>query len=317
MGAGAHRGGRGLGFLLAAVGRMVQDGRALRVHRALRGVGGVCQQQRKLGQGGAFAMAGVVGQGPGAAGHAGLFRHAAQLGRHPLCAGKQPHAAGPVLRAVAAQRHRHVGRRQHGRQHGPLGGVEGIKLVNVHAAAGKKVRVQLFGGQLHPVAGVHAGVGQKPLVGGVDQRQLGQLVPVGAGGVGVGGQGVGSDAGAFQLVDGPGGLLAEGGALALAAVIDHLVQQRVQRAAHQHGAAGLGQGGHRRAAVPAQQRLGQRGEGVTFHIAGQGIPQQAVERAFGGGGELFRHDQDAAAAGGGVFFQLPAQKRRLAAAGGA
>ena len=175
-----------------------------------------------------------------------------------------------------------------------FGAVEGIKLVYVDRAAREKSCVQPLGGALLAVAGIHGALGQQPLVGVVDQRQFAEFFAVSAGGVGVLGQHFRRYTGAFQFVDGLCRFLAESRTAALAVVVDDLVQQRIRRAAQQQGAARLGQGGHRRPTVTAQQGLRQRGEGVTFHISGKAVPQGAVELPFGGGGELFRYDEDAA-----------------------
>ena len=211
-----------------------------------------------------------------------------------LRAAEQPHAAIKVLFPVAAQADRHVGHRQHGRQQGALGRVEGVELVDENGTPREKFRVQPLRRALLAVPRVHGALGQQPLVGVVNERQLVELFPVRAGRFGVVGQHFRRDTGAFQLADRLGSLLAEGRAAALAAVVDDLVQQRVRRAAQQQCAARLGQRRHRRPAVTAQQRLRQRGEGVAFHIGGQAVTERAVEHTFRGGGELFRHDQDAA-----------------------
>ena len=86
---------------------------------------------------------------------------------------------------------------------------------------------------------------------------------------------------------------------------------------NEHGAPGFGQGGHRRAAVAPQQRFGQRCKRVAFDIAGQRIAQRAVERAFSGGGELFRHNEDAVQPGLGTGLEFAPQAAGFSAAGGA
>ena len=305
-GAGARgNGGRhGLGLGLAAGGRVADDGRGVGVHRALRRVGGVGQQQVELGQDGRAGVAGVVGQRAGMYRHAGVRRHAAQRGGHHFGAAEQPHAAVAVLQAVAAQADRHVSHRQHGRQQGALGGVEGIELVDEHRPPRKKLRVQGAGRQLLAVAGVHGALLQQRFVRAVDQRQFPQLFAVGAGGFGIGCQGVRRDAGAFEFLDGLGRFFAKRRRAALPVVVDDAVQQRVDSAAHQQRAAGLVQRLHGRAAVAAQQCFGQRRERITFDIGGKGIPQGAVEQPLGGGGELFRHDEQAGLAALGPRAQL-------------
>ena len=167
------------------------------------------------------------------------------------------------------------------------------------------------------VAGIHGCLGQLGLVGTVDQRKFFQLFPVSPRQAGIGGQLVGGDAGTFQFLDGLGGFLAKSGAAALAVVVDDFVQQAVRRTAHQQGAAGFAQGLHGRTAVTAQQCFRQRGEGVAFHIGGQAVAQNMVERPLGGGGELFRHDEQAALAVFGAGAQLGQHSPGFPAAGGA
>ena len=201
------------------------------------------------------------------AGHPRTLRHRHQAVGHPARTAEQTRPALALLQTVAAQSHRHIGYRQYGGQHGTLGVIEGIKFINVHRTTRKKFRFQHHGRAAHPVAGVHSGFGQKALVAAVDQRQLPQFVPVGAGRRRIGGQRLGTDAGAFQFVDGLGGFLTERRAAALTAVIHHLVHHPVQCAAHQHRTARLGEGGNRRAAVAPQQRFGQGREGIALHIS--------------------------------------------------
>ena len=167
------------------------------------------------------------------------------------------------------------------------------------------------------VAGIHGRLGQLGLVGAVDQRKFFQFFPVGPRQAGIGGQLVGGDAGTFQFLDGLGGFLAKSGAAALAVVVDDFVQQAVRRTAHQQGTAGFAQGLHGRTAVTAQQCFRQRGEGVAFHVGGQAVAQNMVERPLGGGGELFRHDEQAALAVFGAGAQLGQHPPGFPAAGGA
>ena len=323
--AGAHGGGHCFGLRLAVVRFIKGDGRAAGrsgVNGLLRRVTGVRQQQRQFGQRRGPAVAQVLGQLHGMGLDARLCRHRLERRGDLPRAAEHAEAAVTLLQAVAAQADRHIGRGQHGRQQRALGGVEGIEFIHVYGAPGKKLRaaarfLQAAGGQLLPVAGVHAGLGQQALIRAVDQGQLAELVGIGPGGAGIAREFVGADAGAFELLDGLGRLAAERRALALAAVVGDLVQQLVQRAAHEHGAPGFGQGGHRRAAVAPQQRFGQRRKRVAFDIAGQRIAQRAVERAFGGGGELFRHDEDAVQPGLGTGLEFAPQAAGFSAAGGA
>lgn len=107
--------------------------------------------------------------------------------------------------------------------------------------AREEFRVQPLRRALLAVPRVHGALGQPALVGVVNECQLVELFAVRAGRFGVFRQHFRRDTGAFQLADRLGGLLTEGRAAALAAVVDDLVQQRVRRAAQQQRAARLGQ----------------------------------------------------------------------------
>ena len=254
-------------LLLAAVGAADHNGRVAGIHRRLRRIGRVSQKQGQFRQSRGIPVAQILGQVLHMAGHPRTLRHRHQAVGHPARSAEQTCPALALLQTVAAQSHRHIGYRQHGGQHGTLGVIEGIKFINVHRTARKKFRFQHPGRAAHPVAGVHGSFGQKALVAAVDQRQFPQFVPVGAGRCRIGGQRLGTDAGAFQFVDGLGGFLTERRAAALTAVIHHLVHHLVQCAAHQHRTARLGEGGNRRAAVAPQQRFGQGREGIALHIS--------------------------------------------------
>ena len=292
--AGRDLGGHRLGLGLTGFGRVVGNGRMHRVYHGLRRIGRVRQQQAQLGQRRCIGMAAVLGQQLGMGGHTGLCGHPLEGIDHIFGTAEQPHAAVPVLLAVTAKADRYIGHRQHGRQQGALRRIKGIKLVNVHGTPRKEGCVKPLRRALLAVAGVHSALGQQPLIRSIDQGQFIQLFAVGSGGLCILCQHFRRYTGAFQFADGLGRLLAEGGAAPLAAVVHDLVQQRIRRPAQQQGTARLGQGGHGRPAVAAQQGLRQRGEGVAFDIGGKAVPQRAVELPLGGGGKLLRHDKDAA-----------------------
>ena len=148
-------------------------------------------------------------------------------------------------------------------------------------------------GQLQPVRGVHAAAGQQGLVALKDEGQLTELTALGSAGTGQLCQLPAGKARALQLVDGLGRHLAEGRTAAVAVVVMHMILQLFQRAAHQHGAARVRKGLHRRAALGGKDLFCQTGKRKTLHHAGQGIPQLTVDAALGAGSELFRHQQDA------------------------
>ena len=106
-------------------------------------------------------MAQVVAQGLGVYVHPCVSGHAAQGGRHLFGTAEQSQTVVGVDFAVAAKADGHIRRRQHGRQQGAFGGVEGIKLIDKHGAPGKKVRLQTLRCQLLAVGGVHDALPQK------------------------------------------------------------------------------------------------------------------------------------------------------------
>ena len=231
-GPGAHRRRHRLGLLLPAVGLEDGDGRPFRgvgVHRQLGGIPRVGQKKGEFRQRRGVLMAQILIEQLGVAAHARPGRHVPQRRRHLLRPAEHPEAAVRRLQAVAAQTDRHVRRRQHCRQQRPLGRVEGIEFINVHRPAGEEVLpagfLQPAGRQLLPVARVHAGLGQQAFIRAIDQRQFAEFFGVGTGGMGVGFQLLRADAGALELLDGLGRFLAEGRILALAPVVDHLIQQ--------------------------------------------------------------------------------------------
>ena len=168
-GPGADGCGNGLGLVLPGSRRVLHNVRRGRVHGALRGVGRVRQQQVQFGQ--RAGVAAVPGEQRGMGGHPRAAGHLLEQRRHPPPAAEGAHA---VIRGIgiAAEAHRHIGDGQHGRQHVPLGGVEGVELVNEHCPPRKPRGVQRPGGALHPVAGVHGGLLQKRLVSSKNQRQF-------------------------------------------------------------------------------------------------------------------------------------------------
>ena len=178
-------------------------------------------------------MAQIIGKGDDPHLHPRLSGHLSQGSGHLAGTAEQAHPAVGLLDVVAAKADGKVRRGQNGCQQRPLGSVESIKFINVHGTPGKKITAAP--GILQPacrlflaVAGVHGGTGQQAFVCLVDQGQFSQLVLVGTGSVGIFGQLFRAHARAFQLVDGLGGLLAEGCTAPLAAVIHHLVQQGIQ-----------------------------------------------------------------------------------------
>ena len=307
----------GFGFGLAGGGGAVGDLRGRIGALRLGGVGRVGEQQVQLGQRGGVGVAQVVAQYLGVDRHGGVPRHTAQRCRNLFGTAEQPQPVVGVGFAVTAKADGHVCGGQHRRQQGALGRVEGVELVHIHRPPGKKFRLQALRRQLLAVGGVHHALPQKGLVRAVNQRQFVQFFLIHTRRGGVGCQRIRCDAGAFQLTDGLGCFFAEGGGPALAAVIHHLVQQAVHRAAHQQGAPGFVQCLHGGTAVTAQDRFRQRGKGVAFHIGGQAVPQRAVQKPLGGGGELFRHDQQAVFAALGAGAQLCQHTAGFAAAGGA
>ena len=96
-----------------------------------------------------------------------------------------------------------------------------------------------------------------------------------------------------------------------------MILQLFQRAAHQHGAARVRKGLHRRAALGREDALGQTREGKAFHHAGKSIAQFPVDAALRAGSELFRHQKDAAPACLGPGTDAGIEQRRFAAAGAA
>ena len=303
----------GLGLRLAAVRLIIGNSRGGGVHLCLRRIGRIRQQKAKLRQHRGIFVAHILGQADFFTGHPRTGRHGFQgIGHPPRTA---EHAIVRLVRSlVTAQAYRYIGNRQHGRQHGALGVVECIKFINVHRTARKKSLVQAFGRQLHAVAGVHGRLGQQGFIGSKNQGQFPQLIFVRTGGVGIIRQGLRADARAFQLADGFRRLLAERSAAALAAVIHHLVHHFIHSAAHQHGASGLAQRGHRRTAIAAQQGFGQRGKGITLHIGRKFIPQCVVKRTFGRRCKLLRHNQDAALPAARTLAQFFPQAHRFSAA---
>ena len=303
----------GLGLRLAAVRLIIGNSRGGGVHLCLRRIGRIRQQKAKLRQHRGIFVAHILGQADFFTGHPRTGRHGFQgIGHPPRTA---EHAIVRLVRSlVTAQAYRYIGNRQHGRQHGALGVVERIKFINVHRAARKKGLVQAFGRQLHTVAGVHGRLGQQGFIGSKNQGQFPQLIFVRTGGVGIIRQGLRADARAFQLADGFRRLLAERSAAALAAVIHHLVHHFIHSAAHQHGASGLAQRGHRRTAIAAQQGFGQRGKGIALHIGRKFIPQCVVKRTFGRRCKLLRHNQDAALPAARTLAQFFPQAHRFSAA---
>ena len=168
-GPGADGRGGSLGLVLPGSRRVLHNVRRGGVHGALGGVGRVRQQQVQFGQ--CAGVAAVLGEQRGVGVHPRIPGHPFQQRCHPPPAAEGAHA---VIRGVGitAEAHRHIGDGQHGRQHGPLGGVEGVELVNEHRPPRKPRGVQRLGGPLHPVARVHGGLLQKGLVGGKNQRQF-------------------------------------------------------------------------------------------------------------------------------------------------
>ena len=244
-------------------------------------------------------------------------------GRHRLGPRKQPQVPRDGGRAVVAQGHRHLGQ---GGQHGPhqplLGGVESVELVDEHRPPLQKDgrapfgqgRFQPGGGQLDPVGGVHAGLRQQRLVPLVDQGHLPQAAALGTAALGQAGKVLPGEAGAFQLVDGLGRQLAEGGAVPVPVVELDVVLQFLEGAADQRHPPRVGQGLDGRAPLLGQDALGQAGEGEALHKARALVPQLAVDAPLGGGGELFGHQQDAGFLLGRAPGQLGVKPAGLAAA---
>ena len=249
-----------------------------------------------------------------------------QLCGHLLCAGKKPHIPRHHGRTVVAQGHRDGGQRRQHRAHQPLFGcVEGIELVNEHFPLPQKVRqfapgksgFQPVSRQLQPVGGVHAGARQQRLVALKDQRQLAQLAAFRPAVRRKLCQLCAGKAGTFQLIDGLGRHLAESRTAAVAVIVVHMILQLFQRAAHQHGAARVRKGLHRRAALGREDALGQTGKGKAFHHAGKSIAQFPVDAALRAGSELFRHQKDAAPALFGPGLDAGIEQGGLASAGAA
>ena len=225
-----------------------------------------------------------------------------QLGGHLLGPGEQAHIAGQQRGPIITQGHRHAGQRGQQRGQQPLfGGIERIEFVDEHGppiqefghSAPRKGRFQPCSGQFQPVGGVHAAAGQQALVALKDQCQLAQLAAFSPAALGQKTELLPGKSGAFQLVDGLGGHLAECRAAAVAVIVVYVVLQLLQCAAHQHGAACVGKSLHRRTALHREDALGQAGERKALHPAGKRIPQFPVDAPLGGGGELLRHQQDA------------------------
>ena len=249
-----------------------------------------------------------------------------QLCGHLLCAGKKPHIPRHHGRTVVAQGHRDGGQRRQHRAHQPLFGcVEGIELVNKHLPLPQKVRqfapgkssFQPVSRQLQPVGGVHAGARQQRFVPLKDQCQLAQLAAFRPAVRRKLCQLCAGKAGTFQLVDGLGRHLAEGRTAAVAVVVMHMILQFFQRAAHQHGAARVRKGLHRRAALGREDALCKAREGKAFNHAGKSIAQLPVDAALRAGSELFRHQKDAAPALFGPGLDAGIEQGGLAAAGAA
>ena len=226
--------------------------------------------------------------------HAVFAGQLAQGCRQLLGPAEQAEAPFIVLQSVAAKGHRYIlGHGEHGLQQAALGGVEGIEFVDKHRASGEEVRLQRFGRRQHPVARVHGRALQQCLVGGEDTRQLAQLTAAVAGVLGQFFQLPGTETGALEFVQGLGAFFAEGRAAPVAAVVHQIRPHGLQRPAHQHRPARVGEGTHRRAAVGLQNILRQAGEAVAGHIAGQLVSQQLIQPPLGGGGELLGHDEHA------------------------
>ena len=310
----------GPGFLLPAGGGVQPD---LRRRAGVTAAGG--QKLFQPGQPGGIPMAQVPAQQQGRRHLGPVFPgQTAQLGAHRLGPREQPQIPRPGGRAVVAQGHRHLGQ---GGQHGPhqllFGGVEGIELVDKDRPALQESGhpplgqggFQPLGGQLDPVGGVHAGLGQQGLIALVDHGQLGQAAALGAAASGQPGQLLPRHAGALELVDGLGGQLAEGGRMPVAVIKTDVVLQLLQGAAHQGHPPRVGEGLDGRAPLLREDPFGQAGEGKTLHPARAPIPQLAVDAPFGGRGELLRHQQDAGLPLGRPLGQLIVQPAGLAAAG--
>ena len=292
--------GGGPGFLFPAGGGVKADFRSLPCRHFAPACGQQLPQSRQAGglpvaevflqqQGHRYLGAVFPGQPP-------------QLGPHRLGPRKEAQVPRVGGGAVVAQGHRHLGQsRQHGPHQTLLGGVEGVELVDEHRPSLQKGGdpplgqgpFQPVGRQLDPVGRVHAGLGQQGLVPLVNQGQLGQAAALGAAALGQPGKFLPGDPGAFQLVDGLGGQLAEGRAAPVAVVIVDIVLQLLQGPAHQGHPARVGEGVDGGAPLLREDPLGQAGEGKALHIARALIPQFPVDSALGGGGELFRHQQDA------------------------
>ena len=267
--------GGGSGFLLPAGGR-VEPNFLRRGGNRIAAVPG--DQLAHCRETGGLSVAQILPQAEGS-GHLGpVFPgQGFQLGRHPL--GPREKAQVPLGQggAVVAEGHRHLGQ---GGQHGPhqplFGGVEGVEFVDEHRppfqefgqlAPASRI-FQPLGGQLQPVGGVHAGLGEEGLIPLEDEGQFGEFGFFGAAVLGQIVELAAGEPGAFQLVDGLGRHLAEGRAPPVAVVVVDVVLQFLQRPAHQHRPARVGQGFHRRAALLFQNPLRQAGEGETLHPAG-------------------------------------------------
>ena len=234
---------------------------------------------------------------------------------HRLGPAEKPEPCVVIVQPVAAQGHRHLGRGgEHGGQQPLFAGVEGVELVHKHRFAGKKIGREPFGRGDEAVAGVHGGGAQQRLVGGKDGGQLLQFFPAGAGVLAQRGQVRAGQPGAFELVDGLGAELAEGGAAPVPPVVAHPLAQLLQRAAHQYRPAGVGEGFDRRAPIKAQQLFGQGGKAVARDLARELVPQGLVDGCLGGGGELLGHQQDALLPGPRPLLDARHQMARLAAA---
>ena len=226
----------------------------------------------------------------------------AQLRRHLLRAREEPQIPRGQRRTVVAQGHRHRGQAGKQSPQQPLfGRVEGIEFVDEDGPPLQKGGHPSFGEgtfqpgrcQFQPVGWVHAGVGEQGLIPLENHCQLAELAALGPAVLGQGVQLLAGKPGALELVDGLGGHLAEGRTAAVAVVVMDVVLQLFQRAADEHGPARIRQGLDGRAALAGQDLLGQTREGKALHKAGARIPQLAVDAPLGGGGELFRHQQDA------------------------
>ena len=247
----------------------------------------------------------------------------AQLRGHLLGPRKQAHIAGHERCPIVAQGHRHPGQSGQQRPQQPLfGRVEGIELVDEdlpllqksrHCAASQRL-FEPRSGQLQPVGGVHAAAGEQGLVALKDQGQLPQFAALGSAAFGKVGQLLAGQARALELVDGLGGHLAERCAPPVAVVVMDVFLQFLQCAAHQHSAACVRKGLHGCAALHGQDLLGQARERKALHHAGKRIAQFAVDAPLGGGGELFRHQQDALLTRLSAGTDAVIQQRRLAAA---